>query len=121
MIKGVLVAESLRTGCSLADVRLVVLSITRTDPANVTSVQPSTWTLIKFEADDAEAPMLSDQLANVLDGPGWYADFHTDTESFVVFPHRVFRYLRGDEYERRLAEDYARSLGIPESQLDWPT
>jgi hypothetical protein len=34
--------------------------------------------------------------AEVLDQPGWYADFHSPAESFVVFPGRIFRYPRGE-------------------------
>jgi hypothetical protein len=52
--------------------------------------------------------------------PGWYADLHTDRESFVVFSGRVFRYPRGDAAGRAEAEAHARDRGVPEAQLDWP-
>jgi hypothetical protein len=55
----------------------------------------------------------------VLDGPGWYADFHDEHESFVIFPGRVFRYWRGDAAARAEAQEYGRGLKIPEPQLDW--
>ena len=38
---------------------------------------------------------------------------------FVVFSGRIFRYRRGDETERAKVADYARSVGVPEQQLDW--
>ena len=51
---------------------------------------------------------------------GWYCDFRSATETYVVFSQRVFRYPRGDAPGREEAEAHARSVGVPESQLDWP-
>lgn len=53
--------------------------------------------------------------------PGWYADFRSPTETFVVFPGRIFRYPRGEVTGRAAAEAHGRILGVPGSQLDWPT
>jgi len=39
--------------------------------------------------------------------------------AFVVFADKVFRYPRKQAEGRRQAQDYARSIGIPEPQLDW--
>ena len=50
---------------------------------------------------------------------GWYCDFRNDTETFVVFAGRTFHY-RGDEPGRAAVAEYARSVGVPEEQLDWP-
>ena len=38
---------------------------------------------------------------------------------YVVFARRVFRYPLGVAARREEVEAYARSLGVPESQLDW--
>jgi hypothetical protein len=120
MIEGVLIAESLRAGATLEDVGLTVRRIRRVEVGGTTADQPATWTLIDFEADEAHAAGVADALAAALDQPGWYADFRSPEESFVVFPGRVFRYSRGDGTARAEAEAHGRSLGIPESQLDWP-
>jgi hypothetical protein len=37
-----------------------------------------------------------------------------------VFSGRVFRYPRGDLAVPAKAEEYGRSVGVPEAQLDWP-
>ena len=67
------------------------------------------------------AEELADALAGVLDpAPGWYCDFRTKTETFVVRSGRVFRYRRRDNAGRERAVMFARSIGIPESQIDWP-
>lgn len=121
MVKGVLIAESLRVGATLEGVPLTARKIWRIAPDNTAPQQPSTWTLIEFEADDTAAEALSAALAAVLDAaPGWYVDFHSASESFVVFPGRAFRYPRGDRAGRAQAEAHARLLSIPDSQLDWP-
>jgi hypothetical protein len=41
-------------------------------------------------------------------------------ETFVVFSGRIFRYRRGDQTARTAVEAHARSVGVPESELDWP-
>ena len=81
---------------------------------------PSRWTLIEFEIDDHDAPELATALADVLDDNGWYVDFHSSDETFVVFTGCVFRYRRGDHRGRAEAEAYARARGVPQGQLDWP-
>jgi hypothetical protein len=51
---------------------------------------------------------------------GWYCDFRSIDETFVVLAGRAFRYLRGDAAGRAEAEAYGRAVGVPEAQLDWP-
>ncbi|MFG3156682.1 hypothetical protein ACGF7W_32115 [Streptomyces sp. NPDC048219] len=41
------------------------------------------------------------------------------TARFVIFADKIFRYPRKQAEGRQQAQDYARSIGIPESQLDW--
>jgi hypothetical protein len=50
---------------------------------------------------------------------GWYSHFNLNGETFVVYAGRVFRYPSGDKAGRTEAEDYGRSVGVPEPQLDW--
>ena len=123
MATGGLIAESLRVGSVLTDVRLVVTRISRFEPPNAIPEDPPIWTLLDFEIDDVDASALAAKLEPVLDDDpiAWYCDFHTEGESLVVFPGRTFRYPRGDTDGRARAEAYARSRGIPDSQLDWPT
>jgi hypothetical protein len=121
MIEGTLIAESMRVGAELSGVRLVTRKIQRTAAGDVSVGQPELWTLIEFEADEQDAEVLAGALAKVLDRQhGWYADFRTPDETYVVFSGRVFRYPRGDGQGRDEAADYARSVGVPEPQLDWP-
>ena len=64
-------------------------------------------------------PDLIVELAGALDAFGWYVDFHTAEESFVVLAGRVWRYRTGDAAARAEVEAYARSRGVPDAQLDW--
>jgi hypothetical protein len=84
MIQGVLIAESLRTETTLDDLRIVVSKITRFRPRVTTRDQASVWTLLHFEVDEARAENLAHMLASALDEPGWYADFFSPYETFVV-------------------------------------
>jgi hypothetical protein len=121
---GTLIAESLRVGASL-DVPLAVRAVERVAPTNLSERQraaglPERWTLLHFEVDDAEAERLADALAPALDDVGWYVDFHTAEESFVVFAGRVCRYARDDTEGRAAAEAAARERDVPDEQIDWP-
>ena len=120
MLKGALIGESLRRGLNLDDVPLTVHRIERVESSIPVGGQPpSSWTLLTFTADDSCADVIAERFAQALDGPGWYVDFHTETEVFVVFPNRVFRYQKGDQAARSSATDYARAGGVPDSLLDW--
>jgi hypothetical protein len=120
MFSGALIMESVRVGTRLHDLNLGVREIYRFRPEGTTAAQPGTWTVLEFEVSDDDAPKIAEAFAGVLDESGWYVDFRSPAETFVVFPGRVFRYARGDETGRAEAEAHGRSLGIPEGQLDWP-
>jgi hypothetical protein len=121
VIEGTLIAESLRPGASLENLKLTVRKISRLRPGDTTVGQPKIWTLLDFEADEADAGNLAQALSGALDDqPGWYVDFRSPAETFVVFPGRIFRYPRGDRAGRAEAQAHGRQLAIPESQLDWP-
>jgi len=118
---GTLIAESLRVGAALDSVPIVVDKIIRTDSGDVTVGQPLTWTFVEFHVDVDGLEMWAERLSQVLDDAvGWYCDFRSSEETFVVFASRVFRYPRGNSEGRARAADHARYVGVPESQLDWP-
>jgi hypothetical protein len=118
MLRGAIVAESLRLGSVVEGVPLVVRKLQRIDAG--LEDQPPHWTLLWFEADEEDADRLAESLADALEPiGGWYADFHSDSEVTVVFAERIFRYQCGDVAERAKVADYARSIGVPEAQLDW--
>ena len=114
---GTLIGESVRVGAELEGIPLSVTKVSRVRVSD----EPELWTLIYFEVAADRASDLAEALSRVLAREGgWYCDFRSDNEVFVVFCDRVFRYRRGDRAARSVVEDYARSMGIPQSQLDWP-
>ena len=126
MAIGTLIGESIRPGTTLDGVPITLNRIERVEPTNISDEQlasgiPTRWTLLFFELADGDAPRLADALAAILDEPGWYVDFHTAGESFVVFRYAVFRYAIGDAEGRAEAEAYARAHGVPDAQVDWHT
>jgi hypothetical protein len=119
MIEGTLIAESLGVGTNLENLTLTVRKISRYRAQGTTPDQPGIWTTLDFEAEDTDAAELAQAFAEALDQPGWYVNFQSPAESFVIFPGRVFRYPRGDETGRAQAQAHGRRLAIPEPQLDW--
>src|SRR5260370_15365891 len=120
-VKGILVAERIRVGASLEGLPLTVRKIYRMEAGDVDVGQPRVWTFLEFEARDDEVKALADRLSSVLEPElGWYCDFRSDDETFVVFAGHIFRYRRGDRTGRARAEEYALSVGVPTAQLDWP-
>ncbi len=119
MFEGTLIAESLRVGTDLENLELTVRKISRYRAQGTTPDQPDIWTVLDFEAEEGAARELAEAFADALDQPGWYVDFRSPGEVFVVFPGRIFRYPRGDQAARADAQAYGRRLAIPEPQLDW--
>jgi hypothetical protein len=119
VIKGTLIVESHRVGANLEDLKLTIRTSSRFQAVGTTADQPHIWTTLDFEADEANAAELAQACADALDQPGWYVNFESAAESFVVFPGRNFRYPRGDRAGRAEVQAHGLQLAIPEAQLDW--
>jgi hypothetical protein len=118
---GTLLGESIQLGAVLDAVPLIVTNVHRAAAGDVEAGQPELWTFIEFTVAADRAAELAGNLSRVLiEKGGWYCDFRSRDEVFVVFFDRIFRYRRGDRAERAKAEEHGRSMGIPESNLDWP-
>lgn len=119
MVEDVLIAESLRVGCRLDDLRLVVTSLSRGRQSAPAPGQPDVWTVIGFRYDD-DPDRLAAELSRALDAPGWYIDFHNERRKWIVYPHgTVFTFDRDDRVTRAAAKGHGRLLGVPEVQLEW--
>jgi hypothetical protein len=118
---GVLLAESLLNDHPIEALVLHVGKIIRSDLGDVAAGQPRTWTFIEFEVDAASVEQLASSLSAALNpAGGWYCDFRTAEETFVVFSQRIFRYPRGSTSARAEVVNYGRTAGVPDHQLDWP-
>lgn len=121
MLRGVLVAESLRSGAVLDGVALRVTRVVRREAGDAGAGQPVVWTLLDFEVDDdGLAPALAEEFGRLL-APvgGWYVNFNAPSTAYVVFAGRVFAYPRGDRAARAEVVAYGRGVGVPTGQLDW--
>jgi hypothetical protein len=123
MIHGTIILESLRPDATITGFRFVVREIGRgrpkLSPQQAAAGIPGVWSEIQFELEEEKAGELAETLSRTLDTLGWYANFSSETETYVIFPGRVFRYSRGDPQHRAEAQAHGRALGIPEHQLDW--
>jgi hypothetical protein len=119
VIRGAILAESLKPGTGFDGHGMRITRCARYEVTNAADYQPPIWTLIEFEAPASGSDALARELADSLLSPGWYANWNSDAEATVVFPGRIFRYPRGDQAGREEAQAHGRSVGVPESQLDW--
>jgi len=110
----------MRPGTSLGDLDAHLLTVERDAVSNAAPNQPKVWTVVTFETS-LEPARLAAKFSEILsDSPSvWYTHFRAGGELFVVFPHRVFRYRVGNEGQRKVAQEYARSIGVPQPQIDW--
>src|ERR1700722_3707350 len=94
---GALIGESLRPGAGLENIPLTAVKIYRAELGVPEAGQPACWTVIEFEVPGTRAPQLAEVLSQMLvtEG-GWYCDFRSDAEVFVLFSGRVFQYPCGD-------------------------
>jgi hypothetical protein len=117
MLHGMIIEESLEDMSILDGLTVTKTEIEKID--NAVEGQPSTWTMHSFEIGEAEAADFAEKLSKSLKQGKWYVDFKSDKEFYVVFASKVTHYMLGDKTGKQQAVDYARSVGIPESQLDW--
>jgi hypothetical protein len=117
MLSGLLLKESLQDESVLN-----LVHITKTELWNVTNAapnQPKVWTAISFEAEDHLADELASAFSQAMRPEGWYLNYAVADRVYVIFPKKVFKYLRGNKRAREQAIRFGRTLNIPESQLDW--
>jgi hypothetical protein len=118
---GGLLAESLAEDAVVDGISLTVTKVFRAAVGDIAAGQPRDWTFIEFSVPAPSVDALAESFSRALRKVGgWYCDFHSDVEVVVVFYGRVFRYSKGDRIRRAEVEAYARSVGAPEAQLDWP-
>ena len=114
---GLVLEESLKDKSVLDSV-----TVTKTETWNVGNAegdQPKVWHAISIEGPQTKASEIAKMLSQSLKSPGWYTNLSTDSDFYVIFPDKVFKYPKGDQEKRSQAIEYGRKIGIPESQLDW--
>jgi len=106
---------------SLKDMRVLdLVKITKEekwDVDNAADFQPKVWNAVEFEGE-GEVEEIAEAMSKAMN-PKWYLNISADKEEFVVFLNKVFKYSKEDKEGKKKAQEYARSLNIPESQIDW--
>jgi hypothetical protein len=116
-MKGLLLKESL-DDCSPLDL-LHVVKTELWQVSNAAEFQSGIWTAISFEVEDRHSDAVAGVLSRALKTRGWYINASSDLHVYVIFPNQVFKYPKGDITRREAAKRFARTIDIPESQLDW--
>jgi hypothetical protein len=117
-VVGTLVAESLEPG-RVIEFGLTLRRLQRIEVDSPAPDQPVEWTLIDFMCPDDGVEEFARQLSQAMRAGSWYCDFSSDQTKFVVFSDRMFAFARGDRAANQEAIAYARTVGVPEAQLDW--
>ena len=86
---------------------------------NHSTSQPAEVHIVSFTVADDMAPAVADELSRLLKPGHWYADFGNEYDKYVIFPGKIFHFAPKETDKKQKAQEYGRSLGIPESQLDW--
>lgn len=120
MVSGYVLVESMRPSARLEGLPLTLTKIERYQVKDAGPDQPSVWTTVQFGFPEEATEQVANALAEVIgEHGGWYSHFNTNGETFVIYADRIFRYPSGDKEGRVEAEQYGRSVGVPETQLDW--
>lgn len=114
---GLLLKESLADPGVLD--RLSVTKVETWELGDTGALEPPVWTAVSFEGDEARADETAELISRAMHPSYWYANIHCTADEIVIFAGKIFRYVRGDADGRSAPEDYARSIGVPEHQLDW--
>jgi hypothetical protein len=114
---GTIIAESL-----LSDAVFNFVDIKARETAELTDPttdQPKSVTVISFEVGDDMAAAVADEVSRTMLAGSWYADISHEYERIIIFRNKVVRFAPKETEKRQKAFDYAKSLGIPESQIDF--
>jgi hypothetical protein len=99
--------------------RLNVTKVERWELGDAGLPGPPVWTATYFEGDVTEADETAEAISAAMVKSHWYANIHCPEDEIVIFADKAFRYPRGDAMARSAPEEYARSIGVPEHQIDW--
>ena len=117
MFHGLLIKESFRDQSILNSLKIIKEETWDIDDAS--PGQPKVWNVAWFEIADEVIDQTVEKLSQSLDDGKWFLEVSSDHLMYIIYKDKVFKYQKGYLAGRKLAEDYGRSLGIPEEQLDW--
>jgi len=107
--KGIIIEESIEDNRTINGLEVVGIHISGQE-------NPSeTWHLYTLKVNEEEIELLSKAIKH-----GWYMHFWRDKKVRVIFKNKRFDFDYDDKATWKLAVEYGLSVGIPESQVDFP-
>lgn len=107
--QGIIVEESLKDNRLLNEIEILSVRISSADAIE------DRWHIYKVLVSKDEIEKIANELKTEL----WYMHFWHNDDVIAVFPKRFFEFKHSDSASWQEAIDYGKSLGIPESQLDF--
>ena len=117
MYKGIIIKESLDNLDILNKVHITKEE--SWDVENAAPDQSKVWSVAYFEVPESSADILATEFSKMIKAGTWFIDFENDKKKYVVFRNKIFTYTPDDTVGKGAVKMYARSIGIPESQLNW--
>jgi len=114
--KGLLLKESLKDDSVLDLVTVIKTEVW--DVKNAADFQPKQWTAMSFEGNRNKMNSVAEQFSHILK-PKWYLNMSDKKYEIVVFPEKIFKYVKEDMKKKNEAVQYGKTIGIPPCQLDW--
>ncbi len=81
--------------------------------------QEKNVTIVTFTVQDELVGAVVDELSRLIKPSHWYADIKYEFDNYVIFPGKIFHFTPKEIDKRQKAYDYAKTLGIPEKQIDF--
>ena len=117
MYKGIVIKESLENIDILRNI-----TITKEDTWKVENAAPGqapTWSVVYIEVPEENMRELATVLSKAIRPGAWFVDVNNTSTRYVIFKDKIFSYPLSDLTSEKEAKTYARSIGVPESQLGW--
>lgn len=114
--KGTIILESLKTDDVIKHLTITSKEVWNVDNNNI--YQPNIWTAISFENSDEKIEIVLETIKSNLK-TFWYVDISDESKKYIIYPGKIISYYLNDKNGMQEAIDYGKSIGIPDSQLDW--
>lgn len=112
---GLLIKESLDSEDILDLLEIHKVELWRTDH------RPKYWTALSFTSTQPDLPqrLAEVMIASPIPGESWFVDLKEENTKYIVLRDLVLHYTIGSRAEKEAVCQRLRTLGIPDSQMNW--
>lgn len=116
---GIVIEESLKNVSVLQKMRIISTNVVLVNGQHKTPWLTQ-WTMHSVEIPDEAVAEVVTAISSSFDNrDNWYADFKSQREHYIVFPHKIFLVDRSKPENYREVIEYGLQKGIPAEQLDF--